>query len=77
MSKLRLRMVRLNDCMHGTRFWYAKGNWAWAPCTLITKRKDGQCVVHAGHEFNIRAGRWKTQGWRSVWVEKDAAIADR
>lgn len=77
MSKPRLRMVRLRTCIDGTRFWYAKGDWAWSPCTLVTQCRDGTCIVHGGHEFSVRRRRWKTQGWRSVWVEKDAAIADR
>lgn len=73
MAKMRLQLRRLDSCMDGTRFWYAKGGWLCSPCTLVTSRKDGMCIVHGGHEFSFTARRWKSQGWRSVWVEKGAA----
>lgn len=67
--KIRLRLMKIRDLTNGTRFWYAKGVWKWSPCTLVTLKRNGDGIVHNGHEFNMTAARFHTPGWRSVWVE--------
>lgn len=64
--KQRLRLVKLEDCQNGTRFYTSR---KWQPRTLITiNKKYYEAVYHIGHLFDIKAKQLRMNPSFRVWA---------
>lgn len=66
MPKMRVRLMKLEDCQFGTRFFtFVKCR----PQTLVAvNSKTCEAVYHSGFEFNIQATKYRITAKRKVWA---------